>query len=355
MRAVIRPAVAGAVALLVLAGCERPPVEAEQQGYRGLGMEQLTNPRLAAEKAAANQVPEAYPPAEPGGPMAVDVYQNVQVLTDLTEEEFLRVMSAITDWVAPEEGCTYCHVDEGLEIDRPYTKIVSRRMLEMTRHINANWHDHVGATGVTCHTCHRGQPVPEFVWYEDPGPNTAFGMGNRAGQNAPAQQVALSSLPYDALSRYLDEHGDARVVPTETFPTGSDLGIKDAENTYALMMHISQSLGVNCTYCHNTRTFFAWDQSTPQRTTAWHGIRLTRDLNAHYLEPLLGEYPPERLGPLGDAPKVNCETCHQGLPLPLYGASMIAAYPELAAARPMPPPAARPEETTEEAPEGDTQ
>ena len=58
--------------------------------------------------------------------------------------------------------------------------------------------------------------------------------------------------------------------------------IKQTEWTYALMIIISQALGVNCTYCHNTRSFAEWDASTPQRTTAWYGIRMVRDLNNNY-------------------------------------------------------------------------
>jgi photosynthetic reaction center cytochrome c subunit len=96
------------------------------------------------------------------------------------------------------------------------------------------------------------------------------------------------------------------------------------------MMHMSSSLGVNCTYCHNTRSMSEWD-SPPQRTTAWHGIRLVRDLNVAYLEPLKPTYPENRLGPTGDAPKANCTTCHQGVNKPLLGANMLKDYPELAA------------------------
>ena len=95
------------------------------------------------------------------------------------------------------------------------------------------------------------------------------------------------------------------------------------------MMHMSQGLGVNCTYCHNSRSFSAWDQSSPQRTTAWYGIRMVRDLNTAYLDPLLPTYPHNRLGPLGDAPKANCTTCHQGVSKPLLGVNMLKDYPEL--------------------------
>ena len=65
-------------------------------------------------------------------------------------------------WVAPaDQACNYCHEDE-MASDAKYTKRVARRMLEMVRHINKDWRQHVGATGVTCYTCHRGQPVPRI-------------------------------------------------------------------------------------------------------------------------------------------------------------------------------------------------
>ena len=56
---------------------------------------------------------------------------------------------------------------------------------------------------------------------------------------------------------------------------------------------------------------------------------MVRDLNANFLVPLQGEFPHDRLGPLGDAPKVNCATCHQGAYKPLYGHPMIEGFPDL--------------------------
>ena len=58
-------------------------------------------------------------------------------------------------------------------------------MLTMTRDINSNWQAHVGQTGVTCHTCHRGQPVPPYVWFVDPGScrENAF-VGTPRGQES---------------------------------------------------------------------------------------------------------------------------------------------------------------------------
>ena len=335
MRTSLATLVLGGCALL--AGCERPPVETVQGGYRGLGMMEVSNPRIAEAKVVSNQVPAPLPPVPEGGPLASATYKNVQVLNDLSAGEFTRLMVAMTNWVAPKEGCAYCHAGSDLASDELYTKVVARRMLQMTRHINSGWKSHVANTGVTCFTCHRGQPVPARVWFKDPGPRTAQGMlGNRAGQNDPAPQVGLTSLPFDPFTPFLDQRNAIRVASTTALPAGNRHSIKQTEWTYALMMHISQSLGVNCTYCHNTRSFFEWDGSTPQRAVAWHGIRLVRDLNKDYLEPLKGTFPNNRLGPLGDVAKVNCATCHQGVYKPLYGASMLKDYPELAAAKPVP-------------------
>lgn len=312
-----------------LTGCERPPVETVQRGYRGLGMEQVYNPRGVEDQLNLNRVPEPLA-AAPGGPPASTVFKNVQVLNDVSVGQFTRLMAAITQWVSPQQGCAYCHVGADLAADSLYTKVVARRMIEMTRHINIERKQHVGETGVTCYTCHRGRPVPANLWFTDPGPVQARGLaGNKAGQNTPAASVGLTSLPYDPFTPFLGQQGDIRVVSTTALPAGNHHTIKQTEWTYGLMMHFSKSLGVNCTYCHNSRSFFAWDASTPQRATAWYGIRTVRDLNANYLEPLKAQFPPNRLGALGDVPKVNCATCHQGAYKPLYGVSMLKEYPEL--------------------------
>ena len=140
----------------------------------------------------------------------------------------------------------------------------------------------------------------------------------------------MTSLPLDPLTVYLQGDTDVRIQSTTALAGMNRSSIKQAERTYALMMSISQSLGVNCDYCHNTRAFRDWSQSPPQRLTAWHGIRMVRDLNNEYLNPLQTVFPPNRLGPaMGDSPKVNCATCHNGVFKPLFGVSMAVHFPEL--------------------------
>lgn len=323
---------AAAGVLLLLAGCERPPIDVVQRGYRGTGMQEVYNPRTVETQAAKNALPADSPPAPAAGPTAGQVFQNVKVLNDLSVGEFTRLMVSMTAWVAPQQGCTYCHQGENMASDAVYTKVVARRMLQMTQHLNADWKTHVADTGVTCYTCHRGNPVPLNTWTMGEPQKAAY-AGNKAGQNAPAASVAMASLPNDPFSPFLDKGENVRVVGATALQNGNRQSIKQAEWTYGLMMHMSQSLGVNCTYCHNTRSFADWETSAPPRAVAWYGIRMVRDLNTQYLDPLTPLFPAARLGPAGDAPKINCATCHQGAFKPLYGASMLPNHPELAKVR----------------------
>lgn len=322
---------------LLLAGCERPPPEVKQIGYRGTAMELVQNPRLLAELAAKNQLPPGLEQLEagPGTPLAKDVYQNVQVLTDLNIVEFTHQMTAQANWIAPEQQCEYCHNLENFASDEKYTKVVARRMLSMTRDININWQAHVKQTGVTCYTCHRGKPVPEYKWFQPEDPRNQGGMaGNKAGQNMPAESVLLASLPYDPFTPYLLDDQPIKVKSTTALPTGENpANIMSTEHVYGLMMVLSGSLGVNCTFCHNSQHFGAWELSPPQRVNAWYGIRMVRHLNNDYLVPLTDAFPAERLGPTGDVAKIYCATCHQGVNKPLNGQSMLANHPELARVR----------------------
>ena len=339
MKHLIRNSVATWVALGLLSACgERPPIDTHQLGSRGTGMQENINPRIMKTVMAANQPGPIQPAADGSGPLASEVYQNVQVLKDLSVGEFTRVMLSMVEWVAPDDqkNCTYCHNAENYADESRYQYKVARRMLTMTRDINSNWQAHVGQTGVTCHTCHRGQPVPPYVWFVDPGSGreNAF-VGTRAGQNSAVTGLGIttighSSLPYDPYSPYLLGNLPIRVNGPTALPTGNRSSIKQAEWTYALMVHMSESLGVNCTYCHNSRAFAEWGgESRPQRTTAWHGIRMARGLNNTYMVPLTGVFPDTRLGPTGDVAKVNCQTCHQGVNKPYGGVSMAKDYPEL--------------------------
>jgi photosynthetic reaction center cytochrome c subunit len=309
----------------------RPPVTEVQLGYRGTGLVQLYNPRTWAKLAALNTIPPILPPADADGEKASEAYDNVRVLRNLSAGQLTRLMVSMTTWVAPEQGCAYCHNVENMALDTKYTKVVARRMLQMTQNINGNWQKHVKGTGVTCYTCHRGNPVPQYIWFKNPGP-AAEGMAEtQTGMAHPTERVGYSGLPYDPFTSFLEQDNNIRVqgttALTSTDPATANLAsMKQTEWTYALMMVMSQSLGVNCDYCHSTRAFRDWSQSTPARVTAWYGIRMVRDLNNHYLDPLNAVFPAGRKGVTGDSPKVYCATCHQGIYKPLYGKTMLTTF-----------------------------
>jgi photosynthetic reaction center cytochrome c subunit len=301
------------VALVMLAGCKgmpdviKPgPKKIAQHGFAGVGMETNYDPDDVAKTAAYNQAPKPLPAAPPGPP---GQYKNVQVLTNISAAEFGRTMTAMSSWVAGGAGnCAYCHNTANFAADsnkgQPiYTKLVSRMMLRMTRRINSDYTQHVAGTGVTCYTCHRGQPLPNGLWFY--------------------------SNENQILRHYLDRD-DIRVQTHTIEPNnGNRTAIRQTYNTYALMVTQSNALGVNCTYCHNSRAWTSWEQSTPKRVVAYYGAAMLRDMNMNYLNPLQPVYPRSRLGEHGDAPKAQCITCHNGVYKPLYGAKMVKDYPAL--------------------------
>jgi photosynthetic reaction center cytochrome c subunit len=321
----------GVLGTLALAGCQR--TESVQSGFRGTGMSQVYSATTVAAVASGNIIPEPEPvdPPDPEAPKLSELFKNVQVLNDLTALEFSRLMAAMSTWVAPEEGCNYCHNPKNLASDEKYAKVAARRMLQMTRAINTNWRQHVANTGVTCWTCHRGQAVPSGDWFTRPDSSAALGMlGPRPIHGfAGVKAVGNSSLPPDPLTEYLLRDTGIRIQGDRPLAGENRRSIHQTRASYGLMIYMSNSLGVNCAYCHNTRVLADWNQSSPQRATAWYGIRMVRELNNDYLVPLTPIWPANRLSPEGDGPKVGCETCHKGAYKPLLGVSMLPDYPEL--------------------------
>lgn len=325
-----------ALAMVMLTACERPPIEAKQTGYRGTGMAEINNPRTDAQLAKLNEMPAGIP-ASAEGPKAGAVYQNVKVPNNLSAAQFSAFMVSMTSWVSPKEGCAYCHNVQNFADDSLYTKTVARRMIQMNQQINDNWNSHVKVTGVTCYTCHRGNNIPQNVWF-DPEEKRGGGMlGNKNGQNEPMATSAYASLPNATFASYFVEgSGPARIIGKTALPTGNKETLQNTEKVYGVMSHMSHSLGVNCTYCHNSRGFSNWEESTPQRVQAWYGIQMLKDVNSNFMTPLDNVFPPNRLGPTGDVAKANCTTCHQGVNKPLLGQSMLKDYPYLAPNRDKP-------------------
>ena len=218
-----------------------------------------------------------------------------------------------------------------------YQYAVGAMMIAMTQNINENWAGHVNANaevGVTCYTCHRGQAVPSEIWFSIVPVNERVD-GWAAVQNRATSLSQSTSLPSDALEKYLLEDNVIGVHDLESRVAGIPgqdgyASIQHTERTYSLMNYFSNSLGVNCVFCHNSRAFYDAAQVTPQWATASLGILMVQELNNDYIVPAGALLPEERLGPRnGDEPKVACKTCHKGYQQPLQGTDVIGDWPQL--------------------------
>jgi photosynthetic reaction center cytochrome c subunit len=319
-------AVGGAivVAALVVTWGYPAKTTSVQTGPRGSGMEVV---KFAGDRAEGDPDAAAFytaPAIAPVGSevLARDAYENAEpLLGDLTVENYDRLVEAMRRWTG---------IPDLFGGEETYQTVVARRMIEMTRNINETWADHVAPAGVTCFTCHRGENVPTGIWFDiSPVVNSMAGWG--AVQNRVSSLSQSTSLPSDALQKFLVEYEPIRVHDLEPrVDNEGTASVQDAERTFSLMNYFSNSLGVNCTYCHNTRALHDIDQATPQLSQAQLGIGMALELNNDYLLPLGEVLPASRLGALhADAPKVACATCHKGHAKPLEGLNVIADWPEL--------------------------
>ena len=124
---------------VALTGCEVGPKKIDPDRlsrYR----HRPDRPTEAIIKAAAAIPPRPIRFRPTAGRPAGEAYQNVKVLGGMSAEQFNHLMAAITQWIAPpEQGCNYCHNPANLASDEKYTKVVARRMIQMTQNINHNW------------------------------------------------------------------------------------------------------------------------------------------------------------------------------------------------------------------------
>ncbi|OYV33505.1 MAG: photosynthetic reaction center cytochrome c subunit, partial [Rhodospirillales bacterium 20-64-7] len=174
-------ALAGAfvICLIAVLTFQRPVPLVVSTGNPGLGMQVLYSTPQINRALGMNQAPPVLPQIS-GGVAAGQAYKNVQVLKNVSSAAFGRLMVSMTNWVAPQQGCTYCHVAGNFASDAKYTKVVARRMLQMTIAVNTQYTNHVGNVGVTCYTCHRGNNVPRKVWFSGvvPGSGPALAEVN---------------------------------------------------------------------------------------------------------------------------------------------------------------------------------
>lgn len=325
-------AFAGILFLLLVPHWVLPPIKSVDYGPPAGEMVVFHKEGANAIKNPQPEVPESVVPASDTGPLP---YKNVQVLKGLSKHEFDRTMVAITQWVAPKKGCGFCHGGQTKNYAADYPrKEIARQMLRMVRTVNADWTNHVGAQGITCFSCHRGHNMPANSWYLDTPQTSPEGgmLGKVQAWNTQAKSIR-KFFPRKPFRMFLLEGLPAHSVQADkalasTGPKAPEHDRDYAEDVYILMMQMSNSLGVNCTYCHQSRAMADWSQSPPNRLNGYSGIKMTVALNQTYFSQLAKYLPKESLGKMGDAPKINCKSCHTGREKPV-GGMLRMTYPGL--------------------------
>lgn len=341
--------VVATVLVVIVPDWHRPWYRGTQMGYRGQSDTQFES--RAATQPINAVIPAALPAAAEGGPKATDVYKNVKVLTDVNAAEFMRLQYAITNWVSPQQGCAFCHDTKNWASDAKPQKLVARRMFAMTRYINSAWATHVNPSGMTCYTCHRGQPVPAEVWWpRTPEPIKPF-IDHKEPWNEAGDTVS-TFFPNNGFSEYYLQNTPIAVQSTTAMRTNDVADYIVAKRVYEMMMQMSLEIGVNCGYCHNSRAFEDWKQSSPMRWSGYYALRFLRDLNRNYLLPLAQVIPQQRTlvhptampaipdhqrGQQPGNALLTCGTCHYRLTQPLNGVNMVKDYPGLVGHSPKAP------------------
>ncbi|WP_342165342.1 photosynthetic reaction center cytochrome PufC [Methylobacterium sp. SD21] len=319
------------------------PTKGTQTGPNGPSLVQYA-PTGSPLFQTRNGPPPANPPLIEDTRPATEAYKNVTVLTDLNAGQFMQLQQAITNWVAPQQGCDFCHAGADFASDAKPTKAAARDMIKMVRHLNADWTEHVGAAGVTCWSCHRGQPVPAEIWFSRPPHPQGAHMDKPENWNESGDSVR-QFFPNAGYELYLLQDTPGLAQSYTALPNGQVADQVVVKRLYEVMMQMSAGMGVNCTYCHNSRAFYDWGQSLPARWTGYSGIQMVRDINRNVLLPLAVRMPqtretaddphtivlPDRMrGPQEGNGFVLCGTCHYGLPKPAdHAQELLTVFPGL--------------------------
>jgi photosynthetic reaction center cytochrome c subunit len=234
---------------------------------------------------------------------------------------------------APSHGGSF---DAAVHSKDPQMQAVMRAMNVMTQTINTKWRSHVGAQGVTCFTCHRNQAIPPETWFPRVPKETPamFARSENWDENA---QTVRRFFPDNGWALYFLQNEPIHVQSKTALRSATVAPELVAKRVYEFMMQMSDGIGVNCGYCHNSRALADWGQSTPNRWTGYTAIQMTRDIDQNYLikrgdwVPQTREYlkqnslvvPPDRRVAHAAPGLVVCASCHYGHIKPDTGASPV--------------------------------
>jgi photosynthetic reaction center cytochrome c subunit len=287
---------------------------------------------------------------------------NVQVLTGMSSAQIWTYMQQYVSG-GLGVGCQYCHNLENFASDEYPQKIAARNMLRLVNDVNRefmvglpNWRGNY----VQCATCHNNQPnnlegfgvqfvnsVPPINVTVDPLDANGQAILDPALKPAPLQQqIDLKNAvlyyiynyqvwkPYDPSD---PESGRGSLALTYDGGRTQD----QVTINQNVMNYQAWSLGVGCTFCHNSRNFVAYETDPAgdnvlnpvygyNKLKAQRMMQLTTWLAANWTQ--YGAQPKAEIPTdsaaastlsyqvLGDGQLYNvpgCYTCHQGNSIPL--------------------------------------
>lgn len=92
--------------------------------------------------------------------------ENIKTLKGWTGEEVRTEMTLMAQALGVK--CDHCHVQGNFASDEKRTKATARKMIDLTRSLNADYFADKAPTDgpskfgrVTCYTCHQGAPTPK--------------------------------------------------------------------------------------------------------------------------------------------------------------------------------------------------
>jgi photosynthetic reaction center cytochrome c subunit len=127
---------------------------------------------------------------------------------------------------------------------------------------------------VTCFTCHRNQAIPPETWFPR-APKETLAMFARSENWNESAQTVRNFFPDNGWALYFLQNEPIHVQSKTALRSGTVAPQLVAKRVYEFMMQMSDGIGVNCGYCHNSRALADWSQSTPNR---WVGY----DATCHY-------------------------------------------------------------------------
>jgi hypothetical protein len=142
----------------------------------------------------------------PKGPMAEQVFKNIQVLKGISVDDFLGTMGIMSAAVGFD--CSECHNNAGTDkvnwaADDNAKKVVARRMTTMVANINKE--NFGGRTQVTCWSCHHGRDRPSTT----PAMEIVYGPGSSEMDDV-ITQAPGQPKPEKVLDDYIQALGGAQ-------------------------------------------------------------------------------------------------------------------------------------------------